>query len=1493
MKALKKYLPFAVFLLLSLISVLIWRKVNTDYHRLVHEHTYGLAKQVALRLSDAIRLRLGTLEAFSNTLTSYGDWTDARLENNLSMLTSGLPGYQAINWIDSAGVIRRVYPVDDNLAALNKNLRHHFEADVRETFGLAEKTKRFAITPVIELWQGGLGLASYWPIIADDGTLSGYLNGVFRVKPLVEACLPKVEGESLHFILMEKDKVIYFSDESMREFTAAAEEEGWHKLITTELTFYGRTWKMSMVPVQMYTSDIEKSMSWLTLIFGLILSAGLSFLIFLLYRKMEQLLIAKKSAEEATSQYRESERISRLEKQFSDNIIASIPSGIIILDADLRVLKANKSFFELFPLMSPDIIGKPMDEIIFCRDSGENHRECEALNAVKLVFSDSEPTFDRIIELEVSGAGKRWFKFSTVGVQRKENEAMLIFDDITGLRNLEKDSEQRRLYMEAIFGSVPDAIVTLDDEHRIVEWNPGAERLFGYKMEEVVGKNIDELVTCVEKYDEAASFTRQVLNGGEIPPTETVRCRKDGSRVDVIVAGSPIRSESGLEGVVAVYTDISDRKRAERTIINAKQEWERTFDTVPDLIAILDNQRRIQRVNKSMADRLGTTPQELIGKTCYEVIHLTDSPIPNCPMEELLRDGKSHTYEFREDNLRGDFYGAVSPLFDSERKIQGCVLVLYDITRRKQAEQALHKSEERYRTLIMNQGEGLGVVDLEECFTFVNPAMVDIFGCPKEELIDRSILNFMDEENRATILKQTDIRKTGVKSSYEIEIIRPSGEKRILTITASPLFNEHGEFSSSFAVFRDITDRKLAEAARDRSHREAEELRNLIVSLNSIYILDETLPLILKTALSLTELEGGGIFLVKNNGKYARLMYTENVSPETAALVQKVPISEVQEDVKTKRVSSIELDAEDPSFIHQMGIKLGLKHIYIVPFKFRESLVGFLVMGTKSDERLDEGGVTLLETLGAETAAILWRLQTEEALKASESFNRGIVTHSPVGILYLNPEGKIVYENPAIYRMLGMPEVRSSSYIGKHFQDVPMFRNVEEGDVFARVAAGEVVEGVEVVYKSPTRQSRYLEIFASPRWGLEGRVIGAVVMCMDITNYKTLEMQLRQSQKMEAVGTLAGGIAHDFNNLLTGIMGNVELLLRKLNDSDPIKKDLERVQKSAERAAELTAQLLAFGRRRMEQPKPSNLNLSIDETFEFFRRTVDPRIEIISQKEPELWVVKADTGQMNQVLMNLMVNARDAMGDSGRVTIQSENVNVTEEHAREIRGAKAGEYVCITVTDTGSGIESEHIERIFEPFFSTKAHGKGTGLGLAMVYSIVDAHAGWIEVHTEVGAGTTFKIYLPRAEEEILPEEVADTYEVKGGNETILLVDDEEVVRNLGKSVLEEFGYQVILAADGVNALEIYQLKKDDIDLVILDLSMPRKSGRETLIDLLEFDPELRVIISSGFDKGGPVEELLKSGARGFVQKPYRMEQMLQIVRRALDADNNGKKKSV
>jgi nitrogen-specific signal transduction histidine kinase/ActR/RegA family two-component response regulator len=385
----------------------------------------------------------------------------------------------------------------------------------------------------------------------------------------------------------------------------------------------------------------------------------------------------------------------------------------------------------------------------------------------------------------------------------------------------------------------------------------------------------------------------------------------------------------------------------------------------------------------------------------------------------------------------------------------------------------------------------------------------------------------------------------------------------------------------------------------------------------------------------------------------------------------------------------------------------------------------------------------------------------------------------------------------------------------------------------------------------------------------------------DTTERKKLEEQLRQAQKMEAIGTLAGGIAHDFNNILTGIMGFASVVHSTLPAGSLLRSDVETIIHSARRGSELTRQLLTFARRDRVKVHPLSLNDIVSEVIGLLEHTIDKAIAIGPHLDENLAIVEGNTGQLHQVLLNLCLNARDAMPQGGRLIIETRNVTLSEEKARAALDLEAGQYVLLGVTDTGIGMGAETQRHLFEPFFTTK--GEGRGLGLAMVYSIVRRHGGAIHVYSEPGQGSTFKVYLPaasRSAEDTVPEEV----EVVGGSESVLVVDDEEIVRQLLRRILERGGYTVLLATDGIEAEELYAERSTEIDLVVLDIIMPQASGWETYERLRENNPEVKVLLSSGHSENGLAQDILAAGARGFLQKPYDLHAVLRKVREVLES---------
>ncbi len=519
------------------------------------------------------------------------------------------------------------------------------------------------------------------------------------------------------------------------------------------------------------------------------------------------------------------------------------------------------------------------------------------------------------------------------------------------------------------------------------------------------------------------------------------------------------------------------------------------------------------------------------------------------------------------------------------------------------------------------------------------------------------------------------------------------------------------------------------------------------------------------------------------------------------------------------------------------------------------------------------------------------RKHAEQALARERALLRSLIDAIPDLIFYKNAAGTYLGCNAAFERYCGR---REDELVGRSDYDVlprelADFYRAKDRQVLADGQSRRDEEWLNY----PDGSQVLVETVQTPFQTPDGDLTGLIGMCRDITERKRLEEQLRQSQKMEAIGQLAGGVAHDFNNLLTAILGNVSLLLSNRSPDDPDHELLAATEQAAQRATDLTRQLLGFSRQTLLRLEAVNLNASIQEVVTILRRTIDPRIVLEPRPAEGLWLVQADASQISQVLMNLCINARDAMPDGGRLTLETANVRLDEPLVRTKLEARAGEFVRLRVRDSGHGIPEAVRARIFEPFFTTKEPGKGTGLGLAMVYGIVQQHQGWIDCISAVGQGTHFDIYIPRIHgENARPNTPTTAPPARRGSETVLLVDDEAVIRNVGRAILQRQGYQVILAEDGLEAVEIYRRERGRIDLVILDLTMPRLSGLDTLRQLVQLDPGAAVLLSSGYS-AEQLPEVGKEGVLGFVNKPYRPQDLTEAVRSALDQVRSGARPSV
>ena len=513
--------------------------------------------------------------------------------------------------------------------------------------------------------------------------------------------------------------------------------------------------------------------------------------------------------------------------------------------------------------------------------------------------------------------------------------------------------------------------------------------------------------------------------------------------------------------------------------------------------------------------------------------------------------------------------------------------------------------------------------------------------------------------------------------------------------------------------------------------------------------------------------------------------------------------------------------------------------------------------------------------------------EADEALRESEAKYRVILESIEEGVFESDLSGQLTFFNGPFGRILGYPapELRRMNIADfttpeSEAAAEPILQRIEKDGGTA------AIRDYAVIQSDGSR--RQLELSVSRTTDTAGRPTGFRCVARDVTERinsdlekRKLEAQLQMAQKMEAIGTLAGGIAHDFNNILMGIQGNASLLEMRLDANHPGRDKIKNIEKYVESGTELSRQLLGFARRGKYNVKASDINDIIDKTSSMFART-RKEIRVRTQLAEGAWAVEVDRGQIEQALLNLYINAWQAMSEGGELYLATENLTLDESYVRPY-SVKAGPFVKVTVADTGAGIAREDLPRIFEPFFTTKEMGRGTGLGLASVYGIVKSHGGHINVYSEPGQGTTFNFYLPASTREVVDPVALPDQALRRGSETVLLIDDEEMILEVGSGLLQELGYTVLTALSGPEALEIYTARQSEIAMVVMDMIMPGMGGGETFDRLKEINPAVKVLLSSGYSINGQASHIMERGCDGFIQKPFTMQQLSARMREILD----------
>ncbi|HUJ38967.1 MAG TPA: PAS domain S-box protein [Candidatus Acidoferrales bacterium] len=799
-------------------------------------------------------------------------------------------------------------------------------------------------------------------------------------------------------------------------------------------------------------------------------------------------------------------------------------------------------------------------------------------------------------------------------------------------------------------------------------------------------------------------------------------------------------------------------------------------------------------------------------------------------------------------------------------------------------EKALSDAEEQYRTMVEQAIPAIFRTTPEGAYLSANSACARLCGYPSPEALLESVRDvttdvYADPARRAEYQKQ--IEENGEVRNFEYEIRRRDGSRIWVSESSRAVRSPDGSIAFYEGSAEDITERK-----RDETERHA--ISEIIAGVSSTSNLDELLSLIHQSLRQVLYAEN--CFIALHNRDTALFHFPffvdEFDQPPPPQKLGKTCTEYVFRSGRPMSISQKEFDElAELGEVELVGTAspswLG------VPLRTPTETIGVLVVQHYTDEHAySQRDLEFLASVGGQIALAIERKQGEDALRESERRFRALVEQLP-GITYiaeLGPEGRWDYVSPQIETRMGYsPDewigLASTWWNRVHPDDKE--RVVEAEREFEKSG-----KPLRLEYRMIARDGRVLW-FRDEAVLLRRTSDGPARMqgvLHDITEQKRLEDQLRQAQKMEAVGRLAGGVAHDFNNLLMVIQGHTSLLSERLQEGSAERRSVDQIHKSSERAASLTRQLLAFSRMQVMQPRVLDLNTVVADTGKMLRRVIGEDIELILRYDSGLGRVKADPGQIEQVLLNLVVNARDAMPNGGKVVIETCNLLLDETAARRITSLEPGSYVVLSVSDTGVGMDPETQSHIFEPFFTTKEQGKGTGLGLATVYGIVQQSGGHITVYSQPGQGATFRLYLPRVEE---PADrgsgIRPRPKIPKGSETILLVEDETEVRELTREALRRGGYAVLEARDGESALRLSQNYTGTIHLLLSDVVMPNMGGPELAGRLLEMRPQLKVLYMSGYS------EFISAGhgeigpLTYFLQKPFSLESLGKKVREILD----------
>ncbi len=762
----------------------------------------------------------------------------------------------------------------------------------------------------------------------------------------------------------------------------------------------------------------------------------------------------------------------------------------------------------------------------------------------------------------------------------------------------------------------------------------------------------------------------------------------------------------------------------------------------------------------------------------------------------------------------------------------------------------LKESEQWLATTLKSIGDAVIATDTGKLITFMNPVAEALTGWKQEEAIGKPLKNVFKVINGKTGKQADDpvamVLREGVivGLANHTVLIAKDGTKRSVDDSGAPIIDDKGKIIGVVLVFRDITERKITV----EQLRASEEINRSVVDNINV-----------------------GIALISRNMEMLAL------NNQMKKWYPDIDISQKPVCYKAfNKPARSDLCPDCPVYI---TLNDGEVHESVLDRIADNKVRNYRVISSPLKDKKGKiiAAIEMIEDITEQKKA-------QEALQRSEIKYRELVQNANSIILRMDPQGNVTFFNEFAQQFFGYTE---DEILGKKVVGTIVPTTDRAGrDLAAMIRDIGLNPENHVSNENENMRKDGARIWVAwtnkAIYDKDGNIVEILCVGNDVTERKLLEKQLLQALKMESIGTLAGGIAHDFNNLLMGILGNVSLMQINTDPADPNYNRLKSVEKQVESGSKLTSQLLGYARKGRYELKPINLNLLVKDTSELFGRTRKD-ISIYLELSPDLFAVEADKGQIEQVLWNLYVNAADAMPGGGDFILKTFNTDHKNMKGR-LYVPKPGKYVELSVTDTGIGMDNEIRQRIFDPFFTTKEMGRGTGLGLASAYGIVNGHDGYIDVESRKGEGTTFSIYFPASEKKIA-KAVKITEKLLKGTETVLLVDDEEIILDIGRDLLKAMGCKTLTARGGHEAIELYQKNQDEIDIIILDMIMPNMSGGDVYDRMKEINPDIKVLLSSGYSINDQATDILSRGCNGFIQKPFTINELSAAIRQILDKE--------